>query len=65
MHQARYLRELAARCYYLGRSCFDLEVARQLNHIGDELLLSASKLDGQDCANGQTVPTQGGRWWSQ
>jgi len=48
MHQARYFRELATRCYKLGRTCFDLDAARELNDIGDELLLTATKLDGQD-----------------
>jgi hypothetical protein len=50
--------EVAARCYYLGRTCFDLDTARQLNDIGDELLLTASKLDGQDSSNGHVMLTQ-------
>jgi len=37
MHQARYFRELATRCYKLGRTCFDLDAARELNDIGDRI----------------------------
>jgi hypothetical protein len=59
MHQARYFRELATRCYKLGRTCFDLDAARQLNDIGDELLLSASKLDGRDSVNSHLVLIKG------
>jgi len=60
MHQSCYLRDVAARCYNLGRACFDLDVARQLNDLGDELLESASKLDGQDSLNSYLVLTTGG-----
>jgi len=58
MYEARYFRELAARCYCLGRTCFDLDIARQLNDLGDELLLRASKLDGQEGLARQLVPAR-------
>jgi hypothetical protein len=55
MHQARYFRELATRCYRVGRTCFDLDAARELNDIGDELLLTATKLDGKDSVNSRLI----------
>ena len=48
MDEGRYFRQLASRCYELGRACFDLDISLQLNEIGDELLLTARKSDGQD-----------------
>jgi hypothetical protein len=60
MDQARYFRELANRCYKLGRTCFDLDTTRQLNDIGDELLLGAGKLDGRDSVNSHLVPINAG-----
>ena len=59
MDQGRYFRELASRCYELGRACFDLDISLQLNEIGDELLLNASKFDGQDSLNSRLILSEG------
>ena len=55
MDEGRYFRQLASRCYELGRACFDLDISLQLNEIGDELLLNASKFDGQDDPNSRLI----------
>jgi len=55
MDEGRYFRQLASRCYELGRACFDLDISLQLNEIGDELLLNASKFDGQDNLNSRLI----------
>ena len=55
MDEGRYFRQLASRCYELGRACFDLDISLQLNEIGDELLLNASKFDGPDDLNSRRI----------
>jgi len=60
MDEGRYFRQLASRCYELGRACFDLDISVQLNEIGDELLLNASQIDGQDSANSRLILVKGG-----
>jgi hypothetical protein len=59
MDEGRYFRQLASRCYELGRACFDLDISVQLNEIGDELLLNASKIDGQDSVNSRLILVEG------
>jgi hypothetical protein len=56
MDEGRYFRELASRCYELGRACFDLDISLQLNEIGDELLLNATKLDAACPQSTSTAP---------
>jgi hypothetical protein len=59
MDEGRYFRELASRCYELGRACFDLDISLQLNEIGDELLLNATKLDAADSVNSRLILIEG------
>jgi hypothetical protein len=59
MDEGRYFRQLASRCYELGRACFDLDISLQLNEIGDELLLNASKSDGHDSVNSRLILVEG------
>ena len=59
MDEGRYFRQLASRCYELGRACFDLDISVQLNEIGDELLLNDSKIDGQDSVNSRLILVEG------
>jgi hypothetical protein len=38
MTDSQYFRRQAERCYRLARTCFDLEVAAELNAMGDDFL---------------------------
>ena len=44
---AEYLRNQAARCMSLARVCFDLETARQLRLLGEDLKAKADEIDGK------------------
>jgi hypothetical protein len=38
MNDAQYFRRQAERCYRLARVCFDLDVASELNLMGDDFM---------------------------
>ena len=42
-----YLRNQAARCMSLARVCFDLETARQLRLLADDLKAKAEEIEGR------------------
>ena len=44
---AEYLRSQAARCMSLARVCFDLETARQLRLLGEDLKAKADEIEGK------------------
>ena len=44
---AEYLRNQAARCMSLARVCFDLETARQLRLLADDLKAKAEEIEGK------------------
>ena len=45
MENATYFQRQAERCFRLARRCFDLDVAEQLNAMGDEFLEKAREHD--------------------
>lgn len=38
-----YLREQANRCYQIARTCMDLDAARRINELGNELRSKAAE----------------------
>lgn len=44
---AEYLKNQAARCLSLARLCFDLETARQLRLLAEDLKAKADEVEGK------------------
>lgn len=42
MDDHEYLRHKANRCYQIARACTDLEAARKINELGNELMTKAA-----------------------
>ena len=42
MGDHQYLRQKANRCYQIARECVDLEAARKMNELGNELRTRAA-----------------------
>ena len=42
MGDHEYLRRKANRCYQIAHQCIDLEAARKINELGNELMSSAA-----------------------
>lgn len=55
---AEYLRNQAARCMSLARVCFDLETARQLRLLGEDLKAKADEIEGKPQAQSPRMQQQ-------
>jgi len=55
---AEYLRNQAARCMSLARACFDLETARQLRLLADDLKAKADEIEGRPQAQTRRMQQQ-------
>jgi len=55
---AEYLRNQAARCMSLARVCFDLETARQLRLLADDLKGKADEVEGKARPQARTMQQQ-------
>jgi type III secretory pathway component EscU len=55
---AEYLRNQAARCMSLARVCFDLETARQLRLLADDLKTKAEEIEGKPQAQARRMQQQ-------
>ena len=55
---AEYLRNQAARCMSLARVCFDLETARQLRLLGEDLKAKADEIEGKAQAQSRRMQQQ-------
>ena len=55
---AEYLRNQAARCMSLARVCFDLETARQLRLLGEDLKAKADEIEGKPQAQSRRMQQQ-------
>ena len=55
---AEYLRNQAARCMSLARVCFDLETARQLRLLGEDLKAKADEVEGKPQAQARRMQQQ-------
>lgn len=53
-----YLRNQASRCMSLARSCFDLETARQLRLLAEDLKAKADEVEGKPRAQSRTMQQQ-------
>ncbi len=53
-----YLKNQAARCMSLARVCFDLETARQLRLLADDLKAKADEMEGKPRAQSRTMQQQ-------
>ena len=53
-----YLRNQAARCMSLARACFDLETARQLRLLAEDLKAKADEIEGRPQAQPQRMQQQ-------
>jgi hypothetical protein len=53
-----YLRNQAARCMSLARVCFDLETARQLRLLAEDLKAKAEEIEGKPRAQSRTMQQQ-------
>ena len=53
-----YLKNQAARCMSLARTCFDLETARQLRLLAEDLKAKADEIAGKPQAQSQTMQQQ-------
>ena len=53
-----YLRNQAARCMSLARGCFDLETARQLRLLGEDLKAKADDIERAPRAQARTMQQQ-------
>jgi hypothetical protein len=42
MDDHQYFRQKANRCYQIARECIDLEAARKINELGNELMSNAA-----------------------
>jgi len=55
---ADYLRNQAARCMSLSRVCFDLETARQLRLLAEDLKAKADEIDNKSQAQSRRMQQQ-------
>jgi len=53
-----YLKNQAARCMSLARTCFDLETARQLRLMADDLKAKADEIAGKPQSQSRTMQQQ-------
>jgi len=53
-----YLKNQAARCMSLARTCFDLETARQLRLLAEDLTAKADELAGKARPQPRTMQQQ-------
>jgi len=53
-----YLRNQAARCMSLARLCFDLETARQLRLLGEDLKGKADEIERKPQSQSRTMQQQ-------
>ena len=53
-----YLKNQAARCMSLARTCFDLETARQLRLLAEDLKAKADEIAGQPQSQSRTMQQQ-------
>jgi hypothetical protein len=53
-----YLRNQAARCMSLARLCFDLETARQLRLLGEDLKGKADEIERKPKSQSRTMQQQ-------
>src|SRR6478609_2533683 len=53
-----YLRNQAARCMSLARLCFDLETARQLRLLGEDLKGKADEIERKSQSQSRTMQQQ-------
>ena len=53
-----YLKNQAARCMSLARDCFDLETARQLRLLAEDLKAKAEEIEGKPRAQSRTMQQQ-------
>ena len=53
-----YLKNQSARCMSLARACFDLETARQLRLLAEDLKAKAEEIAGQRQAQARTMQQQ-------
>ena len=53
-----YLKAQAARCMSLARTCFDLETARQLRLLAEDLKAKAEEIAGKPQAQSRTMQQQ-------
>jgi hypothetical protein len=55
---AEYLKNQAARCMSLARACFDLETARQLRLLAEDLKAKADEVEGKARSQSRTMQQQ-------
>ena len=55
---AEYLKNQAARCMSLARACFDLETARQLRLLAEDLKAKADEVEGKPRSQSRTMQQQ-------
>jgi hypothetical protein len=53
-----YLRNQAARCMSLARTCFDLETVRQLRLLAEDLKAKADEIAGKPQSQSRTMQQQ-------
>jgi len=53
-----YLRNQAVRCMSLARACFDLETARQLRLLAEDLKAKADEIEGTSQAQSRRMQQQ-------
>jgi hypothetical protein len=53
-----YLKNQAARCMSLARTCFDLETARQLRLLAEDLKTKADEIAGKPQDQSRTMQQQ-------
>jgi hypothetical protein len=53
-----YLRNQASRCMRLARVCFDLETARQLRLLAEDLKAKADEIEGKPRSQSRTMQQQ-------
>jgi hypothetical protein len=53
-----YLKNQAARCMSLARTCFDLETARQLRLLAEDLTAKADEMAGKSRSQSRTMQQQ-------
>jgi hypothetical protein len=53
-----YLKNQAARCMSLARTCFDLETARQLRLLAEDLKAKADEIAGKPQPQSRTMQQQ-------
>jgi hypothetical protein len=53
-----FLRNQASRCMSLARACFDLETARQLRLLAEDLKAKADEIEGKPRAQPRTMQQQ-------